>query len=173
MRIAFLRLAPALLVVAACATPATAPQRPAASMAVVTPAANLPPNLRPDLDRSWFDTGGGLRWPPDGGFAAKPDPVVLPRGLLLDRFGPDTGHLFSPKGAAYAARALPYLCEKLAYSEYRVDIPVVAWTGKAAPWFGEPGGATRFETDASVARLLADHELEPVVRAGPAPCMTH
>jgi hypothetical protein len=174
MSIGFLRLLPALLVVAACTTPGTVPRPPTAeSAATVTPAAHLPPNLRSDLARRWFDESGDLRWPPNDGFAARPDPVVLPRGLLVDRFGLETGRFFSPKDAPYAARALPYVCEKLTYSEFRVDIPVVAWTGKAAPWFDEPGGATQFETDASAARLLADHELEVVPHSGPAPCNVH
>jgi hypothetical protein len=48
--------------------------------------------------------------------------------------------------------------------------PLPAWVGKVAAWFDRPGGATQFETDASVAMLLADRTIEPVAEAGPSPC---
>ena len=40
----------------------------------------------------------------------------------------------------------------------------------AAPWFGEKGGATQYETDEPSAVLIDEHVLEPVPNAGPAPC---
>jgi hypothetical protein len=42
------------------------------------------------------------------GFAEKPVPVVLPPGMLIDRFGADRGKFFSPKGASFDGQALPY-----------------------------------------------------------------
>jgi hypothetical protein len=142
------------------------------SACAVSPAAQPPmaADLNPALDRSWIGPNGEIRWPPDDGFAAAPVPVVLMPGMLIDRFGSDGGRFFSPKGAAYAARALPYACDRQTYIVYRVVLPVVAWSGKAAPWFGQPGGATQFETDAQVFQLKADHTIEVQSTSEPPPC---
>jgi hypothetical protein len=143
-----------LLALAGCASPLPPPTAP----------------FRSDLANQWRDASGAIRWPGDDGFAAPPVLIVLPSGMLIDRFGKETGRFFSPKGAAYGARALPYVCAALVYHVYRIDRPLLAWTGKAAAWFDQPGGATQIETDATVAQLLADGELEAVPDAGPAPC---
>jgi hypothetical protein len=90
--------------------------------------------------------------------------------MLLDRFGGDGGNFLSPKGAPFAKRALPTVCEQLAYKVYRVGAPLLVWTGMAAKWFDEPGGATQFETDAPVYLLISDHVLEPVPVTGAKPC---
>jgi len=135
----------------------------------VTPA----PPLRQTLAQNWLDPAGHVLWPPREGFAAEPVPMILPPGMLLDRFGSDGGRFFSPKGASYDGRALPYDCRLQPYKVYRVKAPLLVWTGRAAPWFDERGGATQFETDATAAQLVADAALEPVDAAAGSPCPTH
>lgn len=140
-------------------------------VACTTPAQPPPPaGVRPDLDRRWFDGSGQIRWPQNAGFASAPVLVQLPPGLLIDRFGSASGHFFSPKGASFSARALPYVCADQPYMAFRVTGPVMAWAGTAAPWFGEPGGATQFETDASAASLLADGIIETLSSRVSPPC---
>ena len=134
----------------------------------VSPA--LTPDARPDLDRRWIDAAGKYRWPENNGFADPPALVALPPGLLIDRFGPATGRFFSPKGAAFKARALPTVCETQLYTTYRITGPLLAWVGKTAAWFDEPGGATQVQTDANAASLVADGLIEPLPRRDPAPC---
>ncbi len=151
-RIGFLLTGLALSACAPLSALSPAPSQPAIS----TP----PPVLRQDVGREWISPNGQVRWPPHEGFAAAPVLLVLPPGTLLDRFGSSSGHFFSPRGARYGARALPYECRSLAYTEYRVARPLPAWGGKAATWFNEPGGAMQFETDASAASLEADGTLE-------------
>lgn len=138
-----------------------------AACAMPEPAA-LPPGARPDLDTAWVDSNG-YRWPPNNGFAGSAVPIVLPPGVLLDRFGGETGRFFSPKGAAFEARALPTVCATLPYASYRVAAPLPVWIGRAAAWFGEPGGATQVQTDATVAQLIADGTLVRMP-SQPAPC---
>lgn len=127
-----------------------------------------PPQYRTDLAPKWKDGAGNLVWPPNDGAAGTPLPVVLEPGMLLDRYGCEWGNFLSPRGASFSARALPYVCETSPYFTYRVVKPVVVWTSKAAPWFDQKGGATQFQTDASVAALLADGVLEPVTAQAPA-----
>jgi len=157
----FIRLSLLLLALGGCAlapaAPASAPAAPAAA-------------LRPDLASQWRTPAGGINWPPHDGFTQAPVLIVLPPGLLIDRFGSDYGRFFSPKGASFAARALPYVCPSLVYRVYKLDQPLIAWSGTAAPWFDQPGGATQLETDATAAQLLADHVIEPVADSGTGPC---
>ncbi|HEX2151796.1 MAG TPA: TNT domain-containing protein [Stellaceae bacterium] len=143
-----------LLAVPGCAVPGAPP---------------LPPDMRPDLNPKWLDAAGHFRWPKHYGFAEEPVPVVLPPGMLIDRFGSDLGTFFSPKGASFDGRALPYVCAIWPYTAYEVLRPVLAWTGTAAPWFDEPGGVTQFRTDASAAWLVADAVLRPLPGIPP-PC---
>ena len=131
---------------------------------------SLLPNVRPNLDPKWLDRSGNVRYPDNDGFAASPLPVVLPPGLMIDRFGGDTGHFFSPVDASFAGRSLPSQCETQRYTRYRVIQPLLAWTGKTAPWFDEPGGATQFETDASISSLLAERIIEAVPARTSPPC---
>lgn len=168
-----------LLALAGCVAPQVAPMAnpPAATAPTATTKAAAPtglpplgPPFRPDLDPKWRDGTGAIRWPGDDGFAAMPVLLVLQPGMLIDRFGQETGHFFSPKGAGYGQRALPYVCKELPYHVYRIELPLLAWTGKAASWFDEPGSATQLETDASVAQLLADGTISAVKVSGATPC---
>ena len=134
----------AVLALAACA----APERPGW--------------VRADLDPVWLTVDGQVRWPPDGGFQGVAVPIVLPPGVLLDRFGKDDGRFLSPKGATFRARALPTSCPSQVYSAFRVVTPLPVWIGRAAPWFNEPGGATQVQTDATVKQLLEDGVLARV-----------
>ena len=159
----FVRLSLLLLMLSGCAAAASAPSRPASSAPQTS-------TLRPDLGSQWRDPSGAIKWPGHDGFTATPVLMVLPPGLLIDRFGSDYGRFFSPKGAAFKARALPYVCASLVYRIYKLDQPLLAWTGTAAPWFDEPGGATQLETDATAAQLLTDRVIEPVADPAAAPC---
>jgi hypothetical protein len=118
----------------------------------------LPAGARPDLGREWVN-GGEYRWPPGDGFAGPAVYILLTPGVLLDRFGAETGRFFSPKGATFRARALPMVCAELPYSVYRIARPLPVRIGAAAAWFGEFGGATQVMTDATAAQLVADGTL--------------
>jgi hypothetical protein len=140
------------LVLAACAAPPSA----------------LPPGARSDLGAEWVEDGG-YRWPPRDGFDGQVVYMVLPPGVMLDRFGHEGGRFFSPKGAAFRARALPTVCRELPYRAYRVTAPLPVRIGSAVAWFGEPGGAMQVMTDATAAQLVADGVLERVPATTP-PC---
>jgi len=130
--------------------------------------ASLPAGARADLASRWVQDGSYL-WPPQNGFDGPVTYLVLPAGVLLDRFGSDHGHFFSPKGAVFDARSLPTVCAELAYSVYRVTAPLPVKMGATVPWFGEPGGAIQVQTDASAAELVGDGVLRRVKATAP-PC---
>jgi hypothetical protein len=135
---------------------------PSAPIAAATAAPTLPPTLRQDLYPAWVDAGGTIKWPPHDGFAANPTSATLPPGTMIDRFGSENGTFFSPQGEGFDARALPYVCTMMAYTVYRVALPVHVLAGKAAPWFGEPGGAEQYETDAPAFKLRESGSLQVV-----------
>lgn len=131
---------------------------------------NLSPQARHAVAPQWYEANGDLRWPANDGFAAAPVAVVLPSGMQLDRFGSANGRFFSPIGAPYGMRALPYVCAAQVYTVYKVDRPVAVKSGTAAPWFGEPGGAIQYQTGETAAQMLADGTIEKLPDPGPAPC---
>jgi hypothetical protein len=141
-----------------------APQQPPAPPPQPV-AATCPAVFQPALVPQWMTCADGkanINWPPNEGFEAPPTVKILHPGTLIDRFGSENGNFFSPKGASYASRAVPYICEKMDYRVYRVRKPIKVKAGKAAPWFNEPGEATQYETTDNAAKLLADHALSPV-----------
>ena len=75
--------------------------------------------------------------------------VRLPYGVLLIRYGNETGHFTAPYGTKYDRLALPYKKESIEYNEYRVianNIEVVCMVdmGIVAPGFDSPGGAVQY-----------------------------
>lgn len=134
--------------------------------ACVEPPVVLPEGARPDLGREWLE-GVDYRWPPRDGFAEAPTYIVLPPGVLLDRFGSDRGRFFSPKGVRFSARSLATVCAEQPYAIYRIVTPLLVRVGSATPWFQQLGGATQVMTDASAAQLVADGVLERIPAGRP------
>ncbi|MFI1172054.1 TNT domain-containing protein [Streptomyces melanogenes] len=110
----------------------------------------------------WDPTGGSWKYPPNDGFANRPDgsldkrAVRLRVGEDLDRFGSEYGAFLAPAGASYARRALPpqslitreaaYPC---AYHSYEVTKSFTVWEGRIAPWFEQRGGGEQIKLDPS------------------------
>lgn len=122
----------------------------------------LPSYLRADLYPRWVDARALITWPPNNGCAADPVSETVPPGTLIDRFGSENGSFFSPRGESFAARAVPYVCQRMAYTVYRVTRTLPVHTCKAAPWFGEPGGAVQYQTSAPAFRLREQGMIEVV-----------
>jgi hypothetical protein len=123
------------------------------------PPAGYPANLRWALVPkwiSWSNDKATISWPPNDGCAATPVKETLDPGRLLDRFGSEGGTFFSPKGESFAFRAVPYVCQQMDYRIYRVVKPIPVKTCKAAPWFGEPGGAEQDQTAEPAYKLVAE-----------------
>jgi|HubBroStandDraft_1064217.scaffolds.fasta_scaffold00272_8 hypothetical protein len=158
-----------LLALAACGTTTPPPAAVAPAPVAAVPAPIRPSWVRPDLDLHWLAADGSVQYPPNDGFLGTPVQSTLQPGRLIDRFG-GSGRYFSPKGEPFGARALPSVCEAQTYTVYRVVKPLPVESGKAVPWFDEPGGATQYETQEASAALVSEGVLVPVPDAGPAPC---
>ncbi|QFZ23371.1 TNT domain-containing protein [Saccharothrix syringae] len=90
------------------------------------------------------------------------EPVVLPVGTELDRFGTEAGNLVYAAGTMFGNRSLPPDWLNRRYHVYRVQKPVPALQGVAVPWFGQVGGGTGYFLATSVQDLLADGTLVEV-----------
>jgi Tuberculosis necrotizing toxin len=142
-----------------------------------TAPAGFPANLRWSLVPKWIqwaDAKAQISWPPNDGCESAPVAQSLTPGEMIDRFGSEGGTFFSPKGESYRSRAVPYVCTQMDYRVYRVVKPLAVKSCKAAPWFGEPGGAIQVQTADPAYKLVAEGILEVVSHAvggsgGPAP----
>jgi hypothetical protein len=130
-----------------------------------TPPPGFPANLRYDLVPKWIQWVAEkpqITWPPNDGCAAPPRAQSLTPGQMIDRFGSDTGTFFSPRGASFRSRAVPYVCSQMDYRVYRVVKPIAVKSCKAAPWFNEPGGAVQVKTAEPASKLVASGMIEQV-----------
>jgi hypothetical protein len=139
----------------------------AAPIVVAQPAppANWPANLRWDLVPQWIAWNGStanIVWPPNDGCAAAPAGKTLPEGTMIDRFGSEGGSFFSPQGESFQSRAVPYVCAQMDYRVYRILKPLPVKSCKAAPWFGEPGGAEQVQTADPAFKLVASQTIVAV-----------
>lgn len=105
------------------------------------------------------DVAAEYAWPPgelfpEGGHEPG-EPVVLPEGVVLDRFGTPEGRVFAPGGTPFGHRALPLDQLATGYHRYRVLRPLPVWQSVSAPWFGLSGGGERLRTVYPAADLVA------------------
>lgn len=111
---------------------------------------------------------GGIRgdtpeyaWPPGAlfpeGGTAPGEAITLPVDTVIDRFGDGAGRIFAPDGTPFAQRALP---APAAYRRYRVTRALPVWRTVTAPWFGQPGGGTRYRATWSADELVTLGYLE-------------
>lgn len=98
-------------------------------------------------------------WPPgelfpEGGCDTG-EPVVLPAGALIDRFGTPEGRVFGEDGTPFARRSLPPDHLDAGYHRYRVARDLPMWRTLSAAWFGQPGGGVRYRAVYPAAELVA------------------
>ncbi|GAB2854587.1 TNT domain-containing protein [Lentzea nigeriaca] len=109
-----------------------------------------------DWESLFQDEDGTPRWPVEreGGYEDS-RPEVLKAGAELDRFGTPEGRVLSKAGTPFKERSLPPQAAEEGYRRYVVtrDLPVHRTI--SAPWFGQPGGGSRYRTTYPVADLVA------------------
>jgi RHS repeat-associated protein len=96
-------------------------------------------------------------WPLDDGF--EPGTKMIERlepGQRIDRFGPERGVYTSPIGTPYENRALLPGTNTQPYGVYEVVEPLEVVSGRATPWFGEPGGGIQYLMPDSISNLIND-----------------
>jgi hypothetical protein len=109
-----------------------------------------------DWESLFADEDGTQRWPVEreGGYEDS-QPEVLKAGAELDRFGTPEGRVLSAAGTPFAQRSLPPNALDEGYRRYRVEKELPVHRTISAPWFGQPGGGSRYRTTYPVADLVA------------------
>jgi len=97
---------------------------------------------------------GGLKWPLNRGFAGTSRSTTLQPGTRIDRYGSEAGAFASPAGTPFGARSLPSEAAAAPLRGYEVVKPLPVQSGRAAPWFGQPGGGIQYELGQSVKSLV-------------------
>ncbi|KAJ7258221.1 hypothetical protein C8J57DRAFT_1645317 [Mycena rebaudengoi] len=114
-----------------------------------------------------YTINGAYRFPPADGFQLSTDQLpingteLLRPGMLVDRFGRDTGTFLAAAYTPVRQRALPPgTLNSGMYRVYKVlkDLPVVA--GTTADWFEQPGQGTQYHLEKSVKDLVEAKILE-------------
>jgi hypothetical protein len=123
-----------------------------------------PAHLRRDLAPKWIQwnaqtSSATILWPEDDGCDGSATTRVLPVGMLLDRFGSESGTFFGSRGESFTSRAMPYVCERVEYRLYVVERPIDVKECSTAQWFGERGGAVEFKTQRSAKDLVEEGSL--------------
>ncbi|MFI4873720.1 MAG: TNT domain-containing protein [Blastopirellula sp. JB062] len=115
-----------------------------------------------DAKSIWLKPDGSIRWPPNEGFAAKPQHVVLPPGTILDRYGYVSGTFVCPAGVPPDELSLAPGTLAKPHHVYEVLKPLAALAGKAAPWFDQPGGGEQYDLAKPVRHWLNDGYLKEI-----------
>ncbi|KAH8826692.1 hypothetical protein DL96DRAFT_1209942 [Flagelloscypha sp. PMI_526] len=116
-------------------------------------------------------------YPPSHGFqlSLSGAPIVgeqtLVPGMIVDRFGSESGCFLSPASTPFTMRSLPPQSLNddpndpgipFNYRVYEVKRPLTVLSGPIAAWFGQPGQGTQYQTSVSVGELIKNGFLERV-----------
>ncbi|UUO06706.1 TNT domain-containing protein [Blastopirellula sp. J2-11] len=113
----------------------------------------------------WRNPNGSIRWPPDEGFAGKPQEVKIAIGVQLERYGYPSGSFVAPVGEPAPELSMaPGTIDK-PYYVYEVLKPLPALEGKAAPWFDQPGGGVQYDLVKPIEHWLTTGFLKTVKQA--------
>lgn len=129
------------------------------------PPPGWPAGLRWDLVPKWIHWENGnatVSWPPNDGCADAQVSETIPAGTLIDRFGNESGSIFGYPKDSFKSRSVPFVCKELDYRVYKVLKPLPVKACKAAPWFGEPGGAKELLAAKHAQTLVAEKSIEMV-----------
>ena len=106
-------------------------------------------------------TGDPFPFPEERGFlGGKSQPMTLPPGTRVSRYGDTKGTYVSPEGVPFKNRGLPsgYLDgkNKVDYQIYEITKPITVEGGIAAPHLYSPGGGVQYVLPQKVQYLLND-----------------
>ena len=123
------------------------------------------------VDPKWIDPDGNVKWPPNNGFDGKPTVGTLDSPAEFDRYGGyindegkfvDTGTFTSPTGVPFEHRSVTPATLNKPYRKYEVIKPIPnVQSGKAAPWFDQPGGGIQYNMPMKIKDLIKGGYIAP------------
>jgi hypothetical protein len=104
-------------------------------------------------------------FPNNRGFAGTPVSKTYSQNTILTRYGDETGSFLAEGEPPFWTRSLPDSQASTVYKKYRVVTPFQANSGRAAPWFGKPGGCKQVDLGegVTVGQLRTQGYLEEII----------
>lgn len=88
----------------------------------------------------------------------------LKKGIIIIRYGSETGRFTAPKGTKFDELSLPYSIDSLEYNEYKVvssiKVACIVEKGIVAPGFERVGGGIQFLHNKTIIELLKNGSIE-------------
>lgn len=98
--------------------------------------------------------------PPNNGAIGEEIRIILSKGTIVSRYGPNRGAYVSPVGTSMEARALDkWTREENQLHTFELKKDVVCYKSIVAPWFGQKGGGIQYKLCNSVQELLDGRDL--------------
>ena len=108
----------------------------------------------------FYDDDGNPICPPNNGAIGEEIRIILPKGTIVSRYGPNRGAYVSPVGTSTEARALDkWTREENQLHTFELKKDVVCYKSIVAPWFGQKGGGIQYKLCNSVQELLDGRDL--------------
>ena len=113
------------------------------------------------VDGSGFDKS---HIEPNGNYTQE---VILPKGILLCRYGNPRGRFTTNVGVPYEMLGMPYKKETLEYHEYEViadgvKVQCVVTRGIVYPMFGSAGGAVQYRHPSIILEEVSNGKIREV-----------
>lgn len=105
----------------------------------------------------FYDDNDNPIYPLNNGAVGEEEQVVLPKGLIISRYGADTGKFASPQVTSMKERSLPKETRNAGKLHmYEVASDVVCFTSVIAAWFGQKGGGIQYRFEDRILDLIED-----------------
>ncbi len=114
-----------------------------------------------DSSTGRFIKNSNIPWPENEGFVNSKVGMAKP-GQMIDRFGPETGNFFAPKGTQYSGRGIPEGYTQYNSFEVLKPFPWEEGVTKGVPEFNSKGGGYQYKTYKSVKELVAEGYLKRI-----------
>ena len=102
-------------------------------------------------------------YPPNRGFVGSPTGQTLRPGTIIDRYGGTGGSFASPQGTPiFELVGIRPGAQTKPLNTYKVVKPFEVDAGKAAPWFGQPGGGMQYDLGHPIQELIDSGHLKPL-----------
>ncbi len=108
----------------------------------------------------FYDDDGDPIYPPNNGAVDREERVTLRKGIIIDRYGLNSGSFASPVGTPMENRSLPKETrrkQKLHTFELKKD--VICYKSNIASWFGQKGGGIQYRFSQNIKELIKGDDL--------------
>ena len=108
----------------------------------------------------FYDNDGNPIYPPNDGAVGEEERIILSKGIIIDRYGLNSGSFASPVGTPIENRSLPKETRKKHnLHTFELGKDVVCYKSSIASWFEQKGGGIQYRFSKSMEELIKDGDL--------------